>query len=526
MAGLCQSRFNRLMFSLTSARRSANHSALVYASGTQVFCLITLCAAAFFGAAIAIGQDTPTPEKRADTGKHALDPEWGVGAWIWTEEAFNKQTCRLWKSFDVPQKPAVARAIFRITADNGFRFFMDGRELGRGSDWRYLTEFDMTRLLAPGQHAIAVEAFNERGEAGVLAGLRIDFVDGTTTEIGSDNTWWVVPNDEPRWEKRNRPGPTWHHAKVVGAFGQAPWKTMPYAITQLTPPAPVQLHFWQRGWFQLLLLSILLTGLVSYLRLLTKMALQSRAQAMLHRERARIARDIHDDVGAALTQLVLQGEVAKTELPEGSHARAQLDQLCEKARAVLHALDEVVWAVNSRRDTLRDFSSYVCKYAQEFMGKTQIRCRLDVEPDMPASAFDLATRRGLFLAVKEALSNAAKHSDATEVFLRIHRRNGDVVVVVEDNGKGFDTAHVARERNGLVNMTQRLSELGGQCTVWSEPGKGCRVEFTVPLPGPTEHRPGLVKRLFGATAMAREPKATESEAQPLTTTTPAKQHNQ
>jgi signal transduction histidine kinase len=88
---------------------------------------------------------------------------------------------------------------------------------------------------------------------------------------------------------------------------------------------------------------------------------------------------------------------------------------------VSHSLEEVLWAVNSKRDTLRDFTSYLCKYAQSFLASTPIRCRLDVQPEMPASAFDLPVRRSLFLAIKEALNNAAKHSGATELFLRIHR---------------------------------------------------------------------------------------------------------
>lgn len=453
-----------------------------------------LCSAASLTAA-----PDALPRQKQDTGRPVLDPEWGVGSWIWTEQASNKQTCRLWRSFDVPSKPPLVRATLRITADNGFRLFMDGRELGRGSDWRYLTEFDLTRLLSPGQHALAVEAFNERGEAGLLAGLRIELANEEAIEIPSDDTWWVVPNAEPRWEKRKRPGPTWQHAKVVGAFGSAPWKTTPYAITVLTPSESFRLRFWQRGWFQLMLFSAFVIALGLYLRLLAKMAVQMRAQSLLERERARIARDIHDEVGAGLTQLVLEGEVAKTEFPDGSPARAQLDRLCEKARAVSRALDEVVWAVNSRRDTLRDFTSYVCKYAQEFLAKTPIRCRLDVEPEMPASGFDLVRRRGLFTAVKEALSNVAKHSRATEVFLRIRRQNHQVVVVVEDNGKGFDPAHAKLEGNGLVNMAQRLRELGGHCNIWSEPGKGCRVEFRMPIAGHADEHRRLFARLFKIT---------------------------
>lgn len=94
---------------------------------------------------------------------------------------------------------------------------------------------------------------------------------------------------------------------------------------------------------------------------------------MLHVERARIARDIHDELGARLTELALEGEVVQTELPAGSPARPRLEALCEKARAVSGAMDEVVWMVNSRRDTLRDFANFACKHAQRFLSTTPIR---------------------------------------------------------------------------------------------------------------------------------------------------------
>ena len=173
--------------------------------------------------------------------------------------------------------------------------------------------------------------------------------------------------------------------------------------------------------------------------------------------------------------------MAQREQPEGSAVRGQFTQICDHARELAHALDEVVWAVNSRRDTVRDFTSYVCKYAQLFLGATNIRCRLDVEPEIPATAFDLPVRRNLFLAVKEALNNAAKHSQADELFLRISRRDHKLSVAVEDNGRGFDAAQTIGERNGLTNMWQRMDEIGGACEVSSQPGGGCLVVFTVPL---------------------------------------------
>ena len=71
--------------------------------------------------------------------------------------------------------------------------------------------------------------------------------------------------------------------------------------------------------------------------------------------------------------------MVQSELQADSETRLQIAQLCEKARNLSHIMDEVVWAINSRRDTLRDFATYVCKYAQSFLESSPIRCRLDVE---------------------------------------------------------------------------------------------------------------------------------------------------
>lgn len=410
-----------------------------------------------------------------------LDPHWGVGVWIWDTNAFAKQTCRLWREFAIPSGATVARARFRITADNGFRFLFDGREIGRGSDWRSMTEYDLTWLLRPGKHVLAVEGFNDRLEAGVLAGLKIELMDGRAFEFPSDQSWYVVPETERDWERARQVRPNWRRAAIVGAFGQPPWITKPLAVTLLPPLQPITLHFWQTAWFQILSLSVCGIAVLFSLHLMARLAVQSRAEGMLQRERARIARDIHDELGAGLTQLLLLGEVAQKEVPSTPEGRAQIERLCGKARGLSVALDEVVWAVNSRRDTLRDFVSHTCKSAQSFLANTSIRCRLDVELDLPAVPFALPVRRNLFLAVKEAVNNAAKYSEARELFLRIHRRGPDVLVVVEDNGKGFEPALADPERNGLANMAQRMTEVGGRCEVVSRPGAGCRVTFIAPL---------------------------------------------
>ena len=407
--------------------------------------------------------------------------ELGIGRWIWTTNFADKQVCRLWRAFAIPATNAVRKANLRITADNLYRLYLDGREIGQGANWNGLTDYEVTWLLTPGPHVLAVDALNDGLEGGLILGLQIQFANGEAMRVLSDKSWLIVPNDLHGWLRRTHASPSWVGAKEVGVVGQFPWWHRPASIYAPPPLRPMEFRFWQTGWFQIALISVLVSAVLACLRLTTKLAVQSKAQELLQRERARIARDIHDDVGAGLTQLVLQGEVAQTEFPAGSEARAKFDALSERARTVSHALEEVVWVVNSRRDTLRDFSSYICKYAQAFLRDTPIRCRLDVSPQLPEIELNLAARRGLLLAVKEALNNVAKYSQAGEVHLRVHWRGNVLLVTVEDNGNGFDAALVGTEGNGLVNMQQRLVEMGGQCRVWSEPGAGCRVEFDVPL---------------------------------------------
>jgi signal transduction histidine kinase len=404
-----------------------------------------------------------------------------LGRWIWDTNTFDKQTSRLWKGFEIPRGAQVSSAILDITVDNSYTLFLDGREIGRGSDWRTVTEYDVTQLLGPGRHGLGVEGFNDRLAAGLILGLHLEYKDGSSTNLVSDDSWWVVVGDAKNWSSRKSARPDWHPAVVVGAIHHPPWEVWPYGLTIEPPLQPLVVHFWEEGWFQVTILVLLGMTIGACVWLQAQLAVQARSQQLLQAERVRIARDIHDDLGAQVTQLVLLGEVAQREHPETSLARTQFNEICSLARELSHGMDEVVWAVNARRDTLRDFANYVCKYAQVFLNPTEVRCRLDVEPDLPPTWFDLPLRRNLFLAVKEALNNAAKHSGATELFLRIHRANGSLVVIVEDNGRGFDPEKLSGERNGMANMTQRMAEIRGQCEMDAAPGAGCRLKFTAPI---------------------------------------------
>jgi signal transduction histidine kinase len=375
--------------------------------------------------------------------------------------------------------------------------FLDGRELGRGSDWRTVSAYDLSWLLPAGPHVLAVDGFNDVNKAGIIVGFHAELSDGRSIDIRSDTNWLVAPLSVPDWRTRRQAPASWPHATVVGVLGESPWwQPLPTEFANVPPMFPLTVHFWERGWFQITLLAVCGLAVLTSARLMTQLAVQSRARRLLQLERARIARDIHDDLGARLTTLLVTGEEAQSKLPGESEAHAQFGQMCDGTRELLNAIDEVVWVVNPQRDTLNDSVIYICKYAESFLRAASVRCRFDIQRDLPEISLELPFRRNIFLAIKESLRNAVKHSGGTEVSIRIRLNGPMLTAVVEDNGLGFDVSQVNLARHGLTNMATRMKDVGGSCYVDSAPGTGCRVEFKVPLLMTRPHR-SVVKSWFG-----------------------------
>jgi len=429
-----------------------------------------------------------SPKIQMEMAEPYVSPTNGLGSWIWEEKTLDNQTCQLWKTFEIPKNGRVTKARLVMTVDNEFTLYLDGRELGRGAEWRELFIFDLTQFLTPGRHVLAINCYNGSFFAGMLLGMQVDLGDGRGIDVRSDTSWKIVPEGVSRWEKRTEAQPDWPAATIIAPLGGSPWWTSPSAVNMMPSLQPVKVYFWQTGWFQVSLASACGLVILISLRLMAQLAFHRKERQLLQSERARIAMDIHDDIGARMTQLVLQGEVAQNELPADSGTRQQLTLICEEARGLLSTMDEILWAVNPRRDTLRDFADYVCNYTQEYLKPTRIQCLLAVDPEMPLAVLNLPLRRSLLMAIKETLNNAVKYSEATELRLQIGWQGPRLVVVVQDNGKGFDRNTVTPGRNGLTNMAQRLSELGGNCRINSQSGQGCRVEFEIPLKPPFHPR--------------------------------------
>ena len=206
-----------------------------------------------------------------------------------------------------------------------------------------------------------------------------------------------------------------------------------------------------------------------------------KLQSAMEEERQRIARDIHDDLGSGLTEIILLSDNLKDEMPVSQSAEKMVSEISTRARALTHAMDEVVWAVNPRNDTLESLLTYFNKFAQEYLTSASIRCRLDVPVDLPPVPLSAESRHHLYLACKEALNNVVKHSGASEVWIRSASASDRFSLSIEDNGRGFDAGAQSSRGHGLQNMRRRLEELGGRCEITSKPGAGVRVTFSLSI---------------------------------------------
>jgi signal transduction histidine kinase len=203
----------------------------------------------------------------------------------------------------------------------------------------------------------------------------------------------------------------------------------------------------------------------------------------MEQERTRVAQDLHDELGAGLTAVSILGSLAKNPSVAADKREHYLDQLTDSARSLITALDEIVWAVNPHYDSVASLASYYALFAQRFLDLAGIACRLQIPERFAQIPLDSKRRHGIFLAFKEALNNVVRHSGATQVRLEIQVANGQLLISLGDNGRGFEINGEAPGSDGLAGMQSRMRKLGGQCCIQSRRGEGTLVQFHLPLKG-------------------------------------------
>jgi signal transduction histidine kinase len=203
-------------------------------------------------------------------------------------------------------------------------------------------------------------------------------------------------------------------------------------------------------------------------------------QRALEQERARIAQDLHDELGSGLTEISMLGARARPVVALDEKRGSYLEQIGEKARQLVSALDEIVWAMNPSHDSVASMVSYFSIYADRFLGLANIAWRLDGPFARDDHAVDSRHRHQLFLAFKEALANVVHHSGATEVRFNLRAMNGHIELTITDNGRGLADGARTAAMDGINSMRTRLEKLGGRFKMESPSDGGTTVRFEVP----------------------------------------------
>ena len=298
---------------------------------------------------------------------------------------------------------------------------------------------------------------------------------------GRETAWTEVANTRTAYYSQVPPGHYRFH--VVACNEDGVWNENGSSLD-----ITVQPQFWQTGWFRITAIACFLGLIIAVVRYLSTQKLQRQLQALkqreaLERERSRIARDLHDQLGANLTQVALLGEMAEADKDEPGEIEAHAQQISQTARETTRALDEIVWAVNPANDTLDGLVNYACKYAQEYFALAGLRYRADVPAQLPAIAIPPEVRHNVFLAFKEAVNNVVKHAQASEARIRLRLAPGEFTLEIEDNGRGLGSpdAGAATTRNGLRNMRKRMEGLQGEFSIGPGTDGGTLVRLTIPI---------------------------------------------
>ncbi|HEV2320523.1 MAG TPA: ATP-binding protein, partial [Verrucomicrobiae bacterium] len=204
-------------------------------------------------------------------------------------------------------------------------------------------------------------------------------------------------------------------------------------------------------------------------------------QRAMEQERTRIAQDLHDELGSGITEISMLASRARFGGVPDEKRHQYLELVREKARELVTVLDEIVWAMNPRHDSLASLVSYLSIYADHFLGLANIAWHLENASGTANPLVQSRCRHQLFLAFKEALTNVVRHAGASEVLLYIHAQNGELSLNVSDNGRGVSSVAPNEAMDGISNMRARIEKLGGRFEISGDPGRGTTVRFSVPL---------------------------------------------
>ncbi len=248
----------------------------------------------------------------------------------------------------------------------------------------------------------------------------------------------------------------------------------------ITIPVVIQPYFWETFAFRLgAIILLVLSGILIVLhfgrRRLKQEVAELERQQFLSIERLRIARDLHDSIGSGLTHLQLLSDGSNLQSPDAN----VLDSIHERSKSLARSMDEIVWSVDPRRDSLESLLSQIASYAEEFLRYSQIRFRVDLPVHVPHREVSAKIRHCVFSCAKEAINNAVKYADCGEIVYRAWLDDMNLHLTITDDGSGFKVEDALEANHGLDNLAARMADVGGTFELDSSPGKGTRITLVL-----------------------------------------------
>jgi len=296
---------------------------------------------------------------------------------------------------------------------------------------------------------------------------------------GRDKIWTEIGSERVAHFAKLPPGKYVFH--VIAGNEDGVWNE-----TGATLDITVAPPFWRKPSFLILVALVFLGALAGIIYLISTAKLKRQLRAhrqkeLLEKERARIARDLHDQLGANLTQVALLGELAEADKDLPGEVELHAQQISLTARDTTRSLDEIVWALNSSNDTLESLMNYACKYAQDYFALAGMSYRAELPTQLPPTPILPEVRHNVFLAFKEAINNVVKHAQASEARVKLELQPDKFILSITDNGRGVGDLADKKLRNGLKNMRKRLADVRGEFEISPGENGGTVVRLTVPV---------------------------------------------
>jgi signal transduction histidine kinase/ligand-binding sensor domain-containing protein len=284
---------------------------------------------------------------------------------------------------------------------------------------------------------------------------------------GNNDTAWSNPeNIHEAYYASLSPGEYTFEVKTVGWNGQ---HGMPATVSFF-----ISTPFWKQWWF----IGLVILSIAALFYLLYRYRISQLLR--LQNVRNSIATDLHDDIGSSLTNISILSELGSKNLAQPEKAQPFLQRISEEVQASSQAMDDIIWSVNTRNDSLQETIARMRRYAAELFDNSKTNCHLKLDEDTGSKKLSMEQRRDVYLIYKEALTNIHKHATANNVWIEVNQNQNHLFMQIKDDGKGFNTEHITN-RNGLKNLRSRVEKWNGKIGISARENKGTDIEIKIPL---------------------------------------------